>query len=94
MNKWMCLLACLLVPAIDAQTAPKVVFTGDDFTLAWQQTSQFTTNHNWIGAGVSVPCCLSLGSGLVEEDLPGQRHQRTSQLRSHPDGRVRHWKCS
>jgi hypothetical protein len=67
MNKWMCLLACLLVSPTHAQTAPKVVFTGDDFTLAWQQTSQFTANQNWTGAGVSVPCCLSLGSGLVED---------------------------
>lgn len=32
MNKWMCLLACLLVPPAHAQTSPKAVFTGDDFT--------------------------------------------------------------
>jgi hypothetical protein len=51
----LCLLSCLLVYIVaDAQVAtlPKVVFTGDNFTLAWQQTRQFTANPNWIGAGV------------------------------------------
>jgi hypothetical protein len=69
MNKWMCLLACLLVSLTHAQTTPRVVFTGDDFTLAWQQTTESTANQNWIGAGVSVQCCLGPGSSLVEEDF-------------------------
>jgi hypothetical protein len=62
-----CVLACSLLSVMaNAQTAPKVVFTGDNFTLAWQQTTQFTANPNWIGAGVSVGCCYGAGSGNVE----------------------------
>jgi hypothetical protein len=53
MNK-LCLLACLLVSvASTAQTAPKVVFIGDDITAAWQRSSEFTANKNWIGEGVA-----------------------------------------
>jgi len=78
MNKWLCLLACLLVSPTHAQTTPKVVFTGDDFTLAWQQTSQFTANQNWIGAGVSVGCCLTMGSATVEQDF------QTNVVNQHP----------
>lgn len=64
MNKLL-VLACFLVSiSANAQTAPKVVFTGDQFTLAWQQTPQFTANQNWIGAGVQVP--QEEGSGVVE----------------------------
>jgi hypothetical protein len=49
----LCLLSCLLLSIVaHAATPRKVVFTGDNFTLAWQQTSQFTANPNWIGAGV------------------------------------------
>jgi hypothetical protein len=70
MNKAVfCLVSCLLVSTVHAQTTPKVVFTGDNFTLAWQQTSQFTANKNWIGAGVSVGCCYGTGSGNVEADF-------------------------
>jgi hypothetical protein len=68
MNK-LCLLACLLIPAaLNAQTAPKVVFTGDDFTFNWQQTPQFTANQNWVGAGLDV-CCIGGVTGLVEADF-------------------------
>ena len=50
----LCFLGCLLVPfAASAQTAPTVVFVGEDFTPAWQSTPQFTANTNWIGAGIA-----------------------------------------
>ena len=72
MNK-LCLLACLFVPiAGNAQTTPKVVFTGDNFTFAWQSTPQFTANHNWIGAGIQLTY-LNGGSGgepPVQKVLP------------------------
>ena len=64
MNK-LCLLACLFMPVVgNAQTTPKVVFTGDDFTFAWQSTPQFTANQNWIGAGIQLTY-LNGGSGQV-----------------------------
>jgi hypothetical protein len=52
MNKvW--LIACLALSiAANAQTAPKVVFIGDDFTYLWQTTPQFTANKNWTGAAI------------------------------------------
>jgi hypothetical protein len=56
-----------LVPVAHAQTASKVVFTGDYYTQAWQQTPQFTANTNWIGAGVSTP--LYSGSSSVLADF-------------------------
>jgi hypothetical protein len=63
MNKVVCLVVvCLLVSVVHAQTSPKVVFTGDGFTYNWQQTSQFTANKNWIGAGLNVGCCYGIGS--------------------------------
>jgi hypothetical protein len=37
---------------VNAQTLPKVVFTGDQFTYSWQQSASFQANKNWIGAGV------------------------------------------
>jgi hypothetical protein len=62
------LFSCLaFVVGAHAQTAPKVVFTGDYYTQAWQQTPQFTANTNWIGAGVSTP--LYSGSSSVLEDF-------------------------
>jgi hypothetical protein len=71
-------LACLvLVVSAHAQTAPKVVFTGDSFTFAWQNTPQFTANPNWIGAGVNV-CCLSGGSNTVAADF------QTNVINQHP----------
>jgi hypothetical protein len=52
MNK-LFLLACVLLPLTgNAQTTPKVVFVGDDITAAWQGTSEFTANTNWIGKGI------------------------------------------
>jgi hypothetical protein len=47
------LLSCLaLAVSANAQTAPTVVFTGDNATYGWQQSSSFTANKNWIGAGL------------------------------------------
>jgi hypothetical protein len=53
MNK-LIMIACLLMSAAgSAQTLPKVVLTGDEFTYLWQQTPQFLANKNWVGAGVN-----------------------------------------
>jgi hypothetical protein len=73
-----CLLSCLLISVAHAQTTPKVVFTGDNFTYAWQQTSQFTANKNWIGAGIQVGCCFGAGSMNVAEAF------QTNVLNQHP----------
>jgi hypothetical protein len=52
MNK-LFLFACVLLPfTATAQTAPKVVFAGDNITAAWQGSSEFTANTNWIGEGI------------------------------------------
>jgi hypothetical protein len=58
-------IACLLLSAVTyAQTAPKVVFTGDQFTGYWQVTPFFEANANWIGAAVT-PCCLGNSSAVA-----------------------------
>jgi hypothetical protein len=66
-----CLFSCLLTTTAHTQTAPKVVFTGDNFMNAWQQTTQFTANKNWIGAGIRVQGPLGPGSSAVEADFQG-----------------------
>jgi hypothetical protein len=71
------LLSCLLISAVHAQT-PKVVFTGDGFTYLWQQTSQFTANKNWIGAGINVGCCYGEGSKNVSDAF------QTNVINQHP----------
>jgi hypothetical protein len=76
-----CLFSCLLTTTAHTQTAPKVVFTGDNFMNAWQQTTQFTANKNWIGAGIQVQGPLGPGSSAVEADfqaaaIAGQVHQQ------------------
>lgn len=77
MNK-LCLLACLLVSiAATAQTAPKVVFVGENFTYAWQSTSPFTTNKNWVGEGISLSPAGG-GSGVVLQDF------QTEVINQHP----------
>jgi hypothetical protein len=74
----LCFLACLFVPvAATAQTAPKVVFVGEDFTTAWQSTPQFTANTNWIGAGVQNPGAFG-GSDVVLENF------QTDVINQHP----------
>jgi hypothetical protein len=64
-----CLFSCLLTTTAHTQTAPKVVFTGDNFMNAWQQTPQFTANKNWTGAGIQVPPLFGPGSKAVEADF-------------------------
>jgi hypothetical protein len=67
MNK-LCVLACLFVSfAATAQTAPKIVFVGDDLTASWQASSEFTANKNWVGEGFDVG--LFSGSGEVLQDF-------------------------
>jgi hypothetical protein len=76
--KLVCLLAwSFLSITASAQTAPKVVFTGDQFTLDWQVTPQFTANHNWIGAGVHI-YALNPGTSTVEQDF------QTNVINQHP----------
>lgn len=72
--KKLCLLGCLLVSsAVNAQTAPKVAFIGDDLTAAWQGTTEFHANKNWIGDGLVAG--YSQGSGAVLADLPSVLNQ-------------------
>ena len=68
----LCFLACLLVSfAATAQTAPKVVFVGEDFTTAWQSTPQFTANTNWIGAGYTKSLeCLGAAMSCSKTSKP------------------------
>jgi hypothetical protein len=48
-------LSCLaLAVSAHAQTAPKVVFTGDTLVHNWQQSASFIANKNWIGAGINT----------------------------------------
>jgi hypothetical protein len=69
MNK-LCLLSCLvLAVSAQAQSAPEVVFTGDNFMNVWQQTPQFTANMNWIGAGIQVQPLFGPGSKAVDADF-------------------------
>jgi hypothetical protein len=77
MNK-LCLLSCLaLAVSAHAQTKPKVVFVGDQFTYAWQQSAAFKANPNWTGAG--TPLTFSYGnSGAVAAAFPAV-------LSQHPD---------
>jgi hypothetical protein len=77
MNK-LCLLACLaLAVSAHAQSAPKVVFVGDQFTYAWQQSAAFKANPNWIGAG--TPLTFSYANSFaVAAAFPGV-------LSQHPD---------
>jgi hypothetical protein len=77
--KLVCLLACLLVPVANAQTPPKVVFTGDTFTYNWQQSAAFTANKNWIGAGLD-----SFGSTFQESTYVADDFQ-TNVINQHPD---------
>jgi hypothetical protein len=59
-----------LVPATAlAATPPKVVFTGDYFTVLWQADPSFTANTNWIGAGVEGELGFGDGSGAVAADF-------------------------
>jgi hypothetical protein len=47
------LLSCLaLAVSANAQTAPKVVFVGDNLVYNWQQSSAFKANQNWVGQAV------------------------------------------
>jgi hypothetical protein len=34
--------------------AQKVVFVGDQFAYAWQQSGAINANPNWIGAGIPI----------------------------------------
>src|SRR5882757_8931083 len=77
MNK-LCLLSCLaLAVSAHAQSAPKVVFTGDRFMYNWQQSAAFTSNKNWIGAGLD-----SFGSTFFASTYVAADFQRV--LNQHP----------
>lgn len=71
-------LACLtLAVSAHAQSAPKVIFVGDQFTYAWQQSAAFKANPNWIGSG--TPLTFTYGnSGAVAAAFPAV-------LSKHPD---------
>ena len=77
MNK-LCVLVCLLIslPGI-AQTAPKVVFVGENLTAAWQSSSEFTANKNWVGEGITVGDTFS-GAGEVLQNF------QASVINQHP----------
>jgi hypothetical protein len=78
MNK-LCLLSCLaLAVSASAQTAPKVVFTGDTFMYNWQQSVAFKANKNWIGAALN-----SFGSTFFESTYVAADFQTV--LNQHPD---------
>jgi hypothetical protein len=80
MNK-LCLISCLaLAFSANAQTTPKVVFTGDETTYTWQQSAAFHANSNWIGAGIQ---------GVPEGDQTGYSNAvrnefQTNVLNRHP----------
>ena len=59
-------LSCLaFVVSAHAQVPSKVVFVGDQFTYAWEQTPQFLNNHNWIGAGINIQPAAYVDSAQV-----------------------------
>ena len=64
----------------NAQSLPKVVFTGDQFTYSWQQSASFQANKNWIGAGVpGIPNGPGgMGSGTVLSEF------QTNVINQHP----------
>jgi lysophospholipase L1-like esterase len=73
-------LSCLaFAVSTHAQTAPKVVFTGDVFTYNWQQSPAFKANTNWIGAGLD-----SFGS-LFQESTYVAADFQTNVINQHPD---------
>jgi hypothetical protein len=74
-------LSCLaIVVTAHAQTAPKVVFTGDVFTYNWQQTPAFKANTNWIGAGLD-----KFGSSLFQESTYVAAEFQSNVINQHPD---------
>lgn len=60
-----------------ANTAPKVVFIGDEITYGW--ASAFAANPNWINKGVLVTAYPQHARDRVIEQLleiqPGARHE-------------------
>jgi hypothetical protein len=79
MKNKLCLLACVLLPfTAIAQTAPKVVFAGDEVTAEWQTNPAFTANTNWIGAGITPNTFMFDPSNLVVENF------QASVINQHP----------
>jgi hypothetical protein len=79
----LCLLSCLaLAVSANAQTGPKVVFTGDEFTYTWQQSPAFQANKNWIGAGIpGIPGGPGINNRISEVVLS---EFQTNVINQHP----------
>ena len=65
------LLLCILAFAVStqAQTLPKVVFVGDGFAYAWEQTPEFLSHSNWIGAATDIVPAMYADSKPVVTDF-------------------------